>query len=301
MGQINNKLLLEKGLRTEFSKALNNGETPQEIMPLMMQASSTSDKEKYGWLGEVAQMSEWLDERKLRGLADFDYEIPNRDYESTLKVPRNALEDDQLGAINLRIRDLVARGMTHPRKLFFDLLINGEADLGYDGVPFFSASHVESGSAQSNLQSATLAGAQWTVQEMKDEFCKARATMRAYKDDQGEPRNEGELDLYLVGGQDSECVMDELFQASMLNNTTNTLKGAAKKMISSRLEGNDVYLMDASGTLKPTVMQTRSPLKFESLTQGDDAFMRKNYYYGVDYRVGVGYGVWYKAIKIKTS
>ena len=299
MGRISNKLLLEKGLKTEFSKALNNGERPDEIMPLVMTVNSTAREEKYGWLGEVAQMTEWIDSRKKRGLKDFDYTIPNKSYESTLEVNRDDIEDDQLGATNMRLRDLVARGLTHPRKLFFDLLANGKTDLGYDGVPFYSASHMESGVAQSNITVQAIAGSTYTAAEFKDGFCAARAEMRGFKDDQGEPRNEGELNLYAVGSQDVECVMDEVFNATLLNNSTNTIKGAAKKLISSRLSGNEVHIMDGSGTLKPIVMQTRRGLTFESQNDGDEAFMNKNEYYGVDYRIGMGYGVWYKAVLIK--
>lgn len=302
MGQINNALLLEKGLRTEFSKALKNGESPSDVMPMIMETSSTTYSEKYGWLGEVPQMTEWLDERKLKGLKDFDYTIPNKDYEATLKVPKNALDDDQLGAINLRIRDLVNRGMTHPRKLFFDALVAGTTDLGYDGVPFFSNSHVESGSAQDNLLGYSAAGTAPTAAEFSAAFKLARAAMRNFTDDQGEPRNEGELNLYVVASPDLEGVMDEVFTAQMLNNTTNTLKGAAKSLVSSRLSGLDFYVLDVSGMIKPLVLQKRKPLTFEALDKNtESSFMRKDLYYGVDYRVGFGYGAWYKAIKVVES
>ena len=302
MGIISNELLLEKGLRAEFMKAFDNGESPQEIMPLIMETTSTSDKEKYGWLGQVPQMREWLDERQLSGLPDFDYEIPNKDYEATLKVNRNVMEDDQIGAVMIRIRDLAARALTHPRVLFFNQLVVGETALSYDGVPFFSASHPESGTAQSNLYTGT-ASAQYTTAEFQADFIGARAQMQQFEDEQGEPRNEGELDLYVVARPELRGVLDEVFTASMLNNTTNTLKGAAKYIISSRLpkaNARDWYLMDASGNMKPMIMQMRKRIEFQSQEQNSNAgFMRKEYLYGVDYRVGFGFGVWYKAVKVK--
>jgi phage major head subunit gpT-like protein len=299
MGIVSNKLLLEKGLRADFMKKFNNGENPQEIMGMIMETDSSADSEKYGWLGNSPQMTEWLDERKLKGLKDFDYSIANKDYEATLKVNKNAMDDDQLGAVKVRISDLASVARNHPRKLFFDQLKAGEVDLGYDGLPFFSLAHDESGVNQLNLATATIAGTSQTVAEFKAEFQTARQGLRVLTDDQGEPRNEGNMDLIVVCSPDLQNVVDEVLGADLINSTTNTLKGAAKSVISSRLTGNDWYLLNASGELKPLVLQKRKAITFESLDKGDRAFMRKELLFGVDYRVGFGYGVWYKAFKIK--
>jgi len=304
MGIISNNLLLEKGLRADFVKSFNNGEDPADVAPFIMETTSNSDSEKYGWMGESPQMREWVDERQLSGLPDYDYSIANKDYEATLKVNKNVMEDDQLGAVKVRISDLAMRARSHKRKLFFDALVAGTTDLSYDGVPYFSASHMESGSAQSNLLTGTAAGS-YTAAKFQADFIVARATMRAYQDNQGEPRNEGELNLYVICRPELEGIVDEVLTADMLNNTTNTLKGAAKKVISSRLPaGADVrswYLMDASGNLKPMVHQMRSPIKFEALDKGERAFMRKELAFGVDSRVGFGYGLWHKAIRIANT
>jgi len=297
MGIVSNILLLEKGLRAEFLKAFNNGENPADVMPLIMETKSTSDSEKYGWLGEVPQMREWKDERQLSGIKDYNYSIPNVDYEATLKVSKNVMEDDQLGAVKIRIADLAARAKTHPRQLLFDQLALGVSALGYDGVPYFSASHPESGTNQSNLLSGTSA-APYTAATFKADFIAARAAMRSFKDDQGEPRNEGELSLLVVAPPGMEGVVDEVLMSEQLSSATNTLKGAAKKLISSRLPADeDWYLFDTSGQIKPFVKQERSPIAFESQDKGERAFMRKELLYGVDYRIGFGFGVWYKAIK----
>lgn len=299
MGIVSNILLLEKGLRADFLKSFNNGENPQEIMPMIMETKSSAASEKYGWLGESPQMEEWLDERQLRGLKDFDYTIANRDYEATLKVSKNVMDDDQLGAVKVRIADLASVARNHPRKLFFNQLIVGEVELGYDGLPFFSLVHDESSSNQINLSTETIAGSTQTTAEFASEFQVARGGLRILTDDNGEPRNEGELSLTIVCSPDLENVVDQMIKADLVNNTTNVLKGAAKKVISSRLSGNDWYLLNTAGQLKPMVMQLRKAITFESMDKGERAFMRKELLFGVDYRVGFGFGVWYKAYKIK--
>ena len=300
MGIIKDTVLLEKALRADFLKAYNNGEDPNEIMPFLMKTKSSAKSEKYGWLGQVPNLSEWKDERQLRGLLDFDYEIVNKSYEATLQVDRDELEDDQLGAIKVRISDLARKARTsHPMKRFYDLLEAGTTDLCYDGQAFFSNSHSEGSSGtQDNLYSGTGV----TIDKIKADFIGARAAMRGFKDDQGEPMNEGEMQLYVVMPQGLEGIFDELLMASDISSTTNTLKGAAKKVVSSRLsDSNDWYLINGAGAIKPFIWQIRRQPTFESLEKGEAAFMRKQIPFGIDTRDGFGYGLWQKAVKVVNS
>jgi len=298
MGIIASKLILERGLRTAFLKAYDNGEDPADIMPFVMETTSNAADEKYGWLGAVPQLTEWIDRRTLKGLRDFNFTITNRDYEATLQVHKNTLEDDQLGAVLLRVNDLANKARTHVRKLFFDKLLSGTVDLAYDGLPFFSASHTEGDSGtQSNLNGS---GSGTTVAQLKTDFIAARSAMRSYKDDQGEPLNEDEMDLSVVIPPDLEGAFDELLIANEISSTTNTLRGAAKKVVSSRLtDVNDWYLISQSGTVKPFVRQIRQAVEFRQLKEdSDEGFHSKLFQFGVDYRVGFDYGLWQRAFKV---
>jgi len=71
MSRVVKQKTLEKGLRADFMKAYDNGENPAEVMPLILETQSTSNKEQYGWLGSAPNLSEWLDERKGHGLFRF--------------------------------------------------------------------------------------------------------------------------------------------------------------------------------------------------------------------------------------
>jgi len=299
MGHIINPLELEKGLRADFMKSFNNAENPADVMDMIMKTTSSSNKEKYGWLGQVAQLIEWKDERVVKGLNEFDYEIPNISYESTLGVDRDDMEDDQLGGVKLRINDLAKRAKTHPRKLFYDALIAGATNLCYDGQAFFSTSHSE---GDSGTQSNLLTGTGSTVAQLKVDLNAAISAMRSYKDDQGEPFNEGEMKLKIVAPVALEGNLRELLNAQIISNTTNTLKGIASLELSSRLtDANDWYLINTAGAVKPFIMQERRKLTFEALEKGEKAFMSKKFHYGVDYRVGFGYGLWQKAVKTVNS
>jgi len=283
-------------------KSYDNGENPADVMPMIMETTSTSNKEKYGWLGNVPDLSEWKDSRKLYGVSDYDYEIPNVSYEGTLQVDRDDIEDDQLGGIKIRIGDLARKAKIHPRKLFFDLILTGETALAFDGLPFYSTSHVYKGvsGTQSNLITGTKAGALPTAAEMQADFIKVRAALRGLTDDTSAPFNEGELKLHIVASPELEGVLDTVFSADLIGNNTNTLKGAASYMSTGRLTGADWYVFENSGNLKAVVKQMRQQVRFEALeASSEQGFMNKLYKYGVDYRVGFGFGMWQKAMKLK--
>lgn len=296
MGVINNAIVLEKALRTDFVKSLEAAESPEEVMGMILKVPSKSNKENYGWLGNVPQLTEWLDERKLNGVLDNNYEIPNKDYEATLQVDRNSIEDDQLGAIKIRISDLAIRAKQHPRKLFFETLLAGVTNLCYDGQAFFSASHA---SGKSGTQSNIVTGTGVTLAQLEADFDSAVVAMASYKDDQGEPFSDGEMKLTIVCSKTLAPKFRKLLTADVIDATSNTMKGAAEKVISStRLSGNDWYLVNTAAPMKPFIMQERKAPAFEAQDKGEKAFMSKKLLYGVDYRVGFGYGLWQYAVMI---
>lgn len=91
------KLLLA-GMKTNFMKELK--ETPVIHTAISTMMNSTKDKETYPWLGENPEVSEWLDERQERALAEHEFEIVNRSWENTLSVDRDTLEDERLSSLN---------------------------------------------------------------------------------------------------------------------------------------------------------------------------------------------------------
>lgn len=298
MGVINSEIVLEKALRADFVKSLEQAESPEEVMGMILKVPSKSNKEKYGWLGNVPQLTEWLDERKLNGVIDYDYEIPNKDYEATLQVDRNAVEDDQLGAIKIRVNDLAIRAKQHPRKLFFEALLAADSALCYDGQAFFSASHA---SGKSGTQSNIVSGTGTTYAQLEADFDSAVIAMSSYKDDQGEPFSDGEAKLTLICSKSLYPKFKKLNTADSVDGgATNTMKGMVEKIVSSsRLSGNDWYLINTAAPMKPFIMQERQAAKFGSLeATSDRGFMSKRYLYGIDYRVGFGYGLWQYAVKI---
>ena len=243
MGRVVKQKTLEKGLRADFMKAYDTGESPADVKPLILETQSSSNKEDYGWLGSAPNLSEWLDERQLHGLLDFEYTIPNKDYEATIAVDRNALEDDQLGAVRTRVQDLAKKAKLHPRKKFFETVAEGTTELCYDGQPFFATTHQDS--ADSGVQSNLLTGTGISLAQIKADFEAAECAMMEYKDDRGEPFNEGEMDLYVVCRPCLKAKFNELRTSKQIDSSDNSLNGRFKLIVSSRLpaaEDSDWYL-----------------------------------------------------------
>ena len=99
---------------------------------------STSESETYAWLGDIPGMREWIGEREIQNLSGSAYTIKNKDFELTVGVDRNAVEDDKIGLYNPSIQMLGESTALHPDELVYGLLANGFTEKCYDGKAFFA-------------------------------------------------------------------------------------------------------------------------------------------------------------------
>ena len=127
------------GFNTLFNRAFEG------VTPLYTQIAtttpSTTDSETYAWLGDIPGMREWIGDREIQNLSASDYTIKNKDFELTVGVDRNAIEDDKIGLYNPSVEMLGESAAAHPDELIFSLLAGGFSEKCYDGQPFFSDAH----------------------------------------------------------------------------------------------------------------------------------------------------------------
>jgi phage major head subunit gpT-like protein len=106
---------------------------------------STSRQTTYPWLGRTTKFREWLGERVVQALEAHAYTIANKNFEDTVSIDRNDIEDDNYGVYEPIIEQLGWDTKVHPDSLLFAMMKNGVATpasvVAYDGQPFFSASH----------------------------------------------------------------------------------------------------------------------------------------------------------------
>jgi phage major head subunit gpT-like protein len=114
--------------------------------------ASTTRSNTYAWLGSMPSMRKWVGDRIIKELVGHSYTLENQDYEATIAVDRNDIEDDNFGLFKPLAQDLAFEGQTFKSRLLWDLLADGENQDGYDGEPFFSTTHPDgNGGTQSNL------------------------------------------------------------------------------------------------------------------------------------------------------
>lgn len=106
---------------------------------------SGSRQTTYPWLGRTTKFREWLGDRVVQALEAHTYTIVNKNFEDTVSIDRNDIEDDTYGVYEPIIEQLGWDTKTHPDMLLFAMLkdaVNNPSDVVcFDGQPFFSASH----------------------------------------------------------------------------------------------------------------------------------------------------------------
>jgi phage major head subunit gpT-like protein len=293
--------LLTKGLRSEFFTRFEA--TAQHYKDLATRVESTTDSEKYAFLGTVPQMREWAGGRLAKGLRAESYNIENLKYEATIEVDRDEIDDDQTGQIRIRVGELALRAATHKDYLIAQLLSNGEgADFkSYDGLPFISESHQSGGSGvQSNLLSAdAVAPDEPTTAEFKLALKAAIAKMMGFKDDQGEPMMLLADGLVCVVPPTMFFTASEVVSAAIIGDTTNILKNIARVISFPWLTDlSKWYLLGLAGVVRPFIFQDRAPVEFGALEQDSDTgFRREVFLYGVRARYRIAYGYWQYAVR----
>jgi len=294
--------LLTKGLRSEFFDRFEGMATYYQ--DLATRVPSTSDSETYKWLGTVPKMREWGNGRLAKGLRTESYSVENYKYESTIEVDRDEIADDQTGQIRIRVGELAQRAATHKDYLTSQLLMNGAASgyNSYDGVTFFNDAHEsgDSGSQDNDLTYAAAAGDnQPTTDEFKGAMKQAIAQMLAFKDDQGEPLPMSTNGLVCVVPPTMLFTALEAINATVINQTSNVLEGAARVIALPWLTSVTTwYLLKTDGVVRPFIFQDREPVEFGALAEeSEDGFKREKLLFGVRARYRMTYGYWQYAVR----
>lgn len=127
------------GFNASFQRGLGRAASQRAIVATEV-PSSTSQNE-YGWLGKFPKMREWVGDRVINQMAAYRYAIANKDWESTIEVDRNDIEDDNIGIYAPLFEEMGMSTETHPDELVFALLKAGFSTNCYDGQFFFDTDH----------------------------------------------------------------------------------------------------------------------------------------------------------------
>jgi len=140
---------LFQSYRVIFNEAFQGLE--QRYPMVAMEIPSSTKKNAYPWLGDVPGMREWYDDRDIQNLEQHGFEITNKDFEVTVSVDRNDIEDDQYAVYRPLIQQLGISAKEHPDQLIFELMKNAFDVTCYDGKSFFATDHPVPSGSGSNL------------------------------------------------------------------------------------------------------------------------------------------------------
>ena len=145
------------GFRTLYESGMASA--PSVYKQLSMIVPSATRELTYGWLGQFPGVREWGGDRIINNLSAHGFTIKNRDFESTIAVPRNDIEDDTVGVFSPMFTELGKAAGDHPDQLILTLLASGFTTSCYDGQAFFDAEHpVGNSSGEPELVSNMQAG-----------------------------------------------------------------------------------------------------------------------------------------------
>lgn len=130
---------LNTAVKTIFQNAFSGAKT--EYQKIAMVVPSNKGSNTYPWLGNSFNLREWVGERVIQNLKEYDYTIKNKKYEGTVAIPEEAIEDDDIGLYNPLIANMGDAAAKHPDELIFGLLKAGTSTLCYDKQNFFDTDH----------------------------------------------------------------------------------------------------------------------------------------------------------------
>jgi len=279
----------------------------QSWSDISMRMQSDTETESYNWFGTVPVMEDVTHgSPTLGGLGKYNFSITNNVYKAALEVARTAIEDDKLGLVQPRLRQLGPEAARHPGELIFKLFKTGTTDLAFDGTAFFANTRVIGNSA--NIDNLA-AGTGTTVAQFQADLATIRATMLRFQDDQGRPMNLRPNTL---------VVPPELTQVAYQALNTNLGNAKQDVPVPSATDGkfqaagytvienpyltdtNDWYALHIDGAIRPFIFQDRLRPSLEGITSptSETGVLLDKFIYTVRARYNVGYGDPRYAVKV---
>lgn len=277
-------------LKTTFNNAMVAA--PSTWQQIAMEVPSTGKSNDYAWLSNFPRMKQWIGEKDVKALEASKYTIVNDDWEATVEVDRNDIDDDNLGIYKPQAEMAGHSAKQLPDEIVYGVVNGGFTTLCHDGQYFFDTDHPGKEGSVSNkgtkvLSCATLAAAQAS-------YGAARTAMRKFKDSEGRPL--GIRPTVLLVPPALEDTANLLMTASELETgKPNPYKGTATVVVGDWLTSDTAwFLLDTSKPVKPFIYQNRKAPVFVEQTdpQADNVFKRKKFLFGAEARAAGGYGFW---------
>lgn len=277
-------------LKTTFNKAFEGA--PSQWEKTAMLVPSGSSQNDYAWLSRFPKMRKWLGDKVMKALEAHQYSVVNDDWEATVWVDRNHVEDDILGIYGPMAQEAGYSARTLADEIVADLKNNAFTGVCYDGQYFYDTDHPVGSSTKSNKGTAALSAA--TTAAALASYGAARTAIMTFTDDESRPLglipNLLEVPPALETVGKLICENDKLTDES-----PNPYKGTAVLLVNPWLTSSTAWFLHVTNRpMKPYIYQERKkPVFVQAIDpESDDVFMRKMFKYGAEARAAGGYGLW---------
>ena len=220
-------------------------------------------------------------------------QITPTDWDITVGVSQNALNDDQTGNLDSKFRQAGANFQKHINKQVFTVLNAGDATtygLAYDGQQFFDSDHVDKGAAYQTNQDNEFA-----TNLSLDNFETAWVAARQFRDDQGE-FTEYDYDLLVVHPSNvriAEQIASNREAYDTANREINPFAGGGLSyIVSAHLDTNAWMLIASSENVKPLILGMREQSHLQASWFDSTAGDGGAWFFKFFARYAVHYGDW---------
>ena len=144
---------LFRSYSTAWQEVLGVGQ-PEPMDFLVSEFPSTTASNFYLWLDKVPGFRRWVGDRVYNHARGQRFEVLNEDYEDSIRLDANDIEDDQYGLYTPIVRMMARSWLELRRDLSLAVLLENRRS--FTGEAFFSASHAYGSHALANLTSEAL-------------------------------------------------------------------------------------------------------------------------------------------------
>lgn len=278
------------GLKTIFNNAL----TAQtgEWQKTALEVPSTQAGEDYAWLSRFPKFRKWIGEKVIKSIEAGKYYVKNEDWETTIGVDRNDIEDDRLGLYRVQAQSAGVAAAELPDLIVDDLKNNAFTALCFDGQYFYDTDHQVAGANASNKLTVALSAA--TTAAAAASYGAARTAIMSFKDDEG-------MALRLIPNvlevpPALEATAKLLLENEKLTDQSpNPYKGTATVLVNPGLTSSTAWFLHCTNKpVKPFIVQMRKAPVFVQQTsqENDDVFNKREYKFGAEARATGTYGFW---------
>ena len=265
---------------------------------------STGADEAYGPLGAMPGVREWLGDREFNTIRAGTFTISNREWENSLEILKNDIDDDRLGVYGPLLENMGMEAAHHPDELVIETLVAGESTACFDGQYFYDTDHSwgDSGTQSNDLTYNASDHTAVTETEFRAAYHQARAAMLNFKRDNGKafirPTVRPLPNLLLMVPTTLEKVAHEAINKPLVNGGESAIVLDQPRIVtlpdSYLSSGVKFYLHNLSSPLRPFVFQARRPLARQMKGMDDREF--KGVKFMTDARYNVGYFAWWNSV-----